>query len=193
MNLEIVFATGNAHKIREVVALLPSGIRLKSLADIGCAGELPETTPTIEGNALQKARYVHAHYGVNCFAEDTGLEINALNGEPGVRSARYAGEDKQAEDNTRLVLAKMKGIADRRARFRTVIALILDGKEHVFEGVAEGQIAASPAGSGGFGYDPIFVPEGAHRSFAEMDTEEKGAISHRGKAVAKLLAFLATL
>lgn len=193
MNLEIVFATGNAHKIREVAALLPPGIRLKSLADIGCTGELPETTPTIEGNALQKARYVHAHYGVNCFAEDTGLEIDALNGEPGVRSARYAGEDKQAEDNTRLVLAKMKGIADRRARFRTVIALILDGKEHVFEGVAEGQIAASPAGNGGFGYDPIFVPEGAHRSFAEMDTEEKGAISHRGKAVAKLLAFLTTL
>lgn len=193
MNLEIVFATGNAHKIREVAALLPPGIRLKSLADIGCTGELPETTPTIEGNALQKARYVHAHYGVNCFAEDTGLEIDALNGEPGVRSARYAGEDKQAEDNTRLVLAKMKGIADRRARFRTVIALILDGREHVFEGVAEGQIAASPAGNGGFGYDPIFVPEGAHRSFAEMDTEEKGAISHRGKAVAKLLAFLTTL
>jgi XTP/dITP diphosphohydrolase len=193
MNMELVFATGNAHKISEVVALLPAGIRLKSLTDIGCPTDLPETTPTIMGNALQKARYVYDNFGVNCFAEDTGMEVDALNGEPGVRSARYAGEDKQPQDNTRLVLEKMNGMADRRARFRTVIALILNGETHTFEGVAEGRIAESPTGSGGFGYDPIFIPEGETRSFAQMPAAEKNAISHRGKAVAQLLAFLSKL
>ena len=191
--MEIVFATGNVNKIREVAALLPAGICLKSLKDIGCTEDLPETTPTLQGNALQKARYVHEHFGVNCFAEDTGLEIGALNGEPGVRSARYAGEGKNTGDNTRLVLEKLQGMADRRARFRTVIALILNDEEYLFEGIAEGRIAKAPAGDGGFGYDPVFIPEGEQRSFAQMELEEKGAISHRGKAVAKLLDFLSTL
>lgn len=188
--MEIVFATGNTHKIKEVTELLPEGIRLKSLPDIGCTTDLPETSPTIMGNALQKAHYVHDNFGINCFAEDTGLEVDALGGEPGVYSARYAGAHKQPGDNTRLLLEKMTGIADRRARFRTVIALILNGETHTFEGVAEGSIAQSPTGEGGFGYDPVFVPEGETRSFAQMPAAEKNIISHRGKAVAQLLDFL---
>ncbi len=193
MNMEIVFATGNPHKIEEVAALVPAGIRLISLADIGCPGDLPETAPTIAGNALQKARYVFERFGVNCFAEDTGLEIDALGGEPGVFSARYAGPQKDAKANMQLVLDKLSGVSDRRARFRTVIALVLDGDAHTFEGIAEGRIAERPAGAGGFGYDPIFVPAGQAFSFAQMDAGAKNAVSHRGKAVALLVEFLRNL
>lgn len=187
--MEIVFATGNAHKISEVSQLVPESIRLIGLPDIGCPTDLPETSDTIPGNALQKARYVYEHFGVNCFAEDTGLEVYALNGEPGVYSARYAGDDKDPAANTRKLLEKLSAHSDRRARFRTVIALILKGREHLFEGIAEGHIAKIPAGDGGFGYDPVFVPEGETRSFAQMSNQEKGAISHRGRAVAQLLQY----
>lgn len=188
--MEIVFATGNTHKITEVSELMPKDIILKGLADIGCSLDLPETSDTIPGNAIQKARYVYEHFGVNCFAEDTGLEVYALNGEPGVYSARYAGEDKDPAANTRKLLEKLSAHSDRSARFRTVIALILDGKEYLFEGIAEGQIAEIPVGAGGFGYDPVFVPQGETRSFAQMSNQEKGSISHRGRAVAQLLSFL---
>ena len=188
--MEIVFATGNAHKISEVSELMPKDFTLKGLSDIGCPLDLPETSDTIPGNALQKARYVYEHFGVNCFAEDTGLEVYALNGEPGVFSARYAGEDKDPAANTRKLLDKLAPHIDRRARFRTVIALILDGKEYLFEGIAEGCIAEIPAGAGGFGYDPVFVPEGETRSFAQMSNQEKGSISHRGRAVELLVEFL---
>ncbi len=188
--IELVFATGNAHKVGEIAALMPPYVQLKSLADIGCTDELPETSPTIAGNALQKARYVHEHFGECCFAEDTGLEIDALQGRPGVYSARYAGPGKDAAANMALVLEQMQGVSDRRARFRTVIALILDGQEHLFEGVVEGRIAEAPTGEGGFGYDPIFIPQGETRSFAQMDLAAKNAISHRAKATALLLNFL---
>ncbi|MBE2208564.1 MAG: non-canonical purine NTP diphosphatase [Saprospiraceae bacterium] len=191
--MEIVFATGNAHKISEVSELLPEGIRLIGLPEIGCPTDLPETSDTIPGNALQKARYVYEHFGVNCFAEDTGLEVYALHGEPGVYSARYAGDDKDPAANTRKLLDKLAAHSDRSARFRTVIALILEGKEYLFEGIVEGRIAETPAGDGGFGYDPVFVPEGETRSFAQMSNKEKGGISHRGRAVAKLLDFFTQL
>lgn len=190
--MEIVFATGNAHKISEVSALLPRDIVLKGLTDIGCPTDLPETSDTIAGNALQKARYVYEHFGVNCFAEDTGLEVYALNGEPGVYSARYAGEGKDPAANTGKLLDKLSVHRDRRARFRTVIALILEGREYLFEGIAEGQIAAQPAGTGGFGYDPVFIPDDETRTFAQMGAAEKNALSHRGKAVVQLVDFLYT-
>ncbi len=188
--MELVFATGNAHKVGEIAALIPPDIQLKSLADIGCTDDLPETSPTIAGNALQKARYVHERFGVHCFAEDTGLEIDALQGRPGVYSARYAGPGKDDAANIALVLKQMQGVANRSARFRTVIALILDGQEHLFEGVVEGHIAEALAGKGGFGYDPIFIPQGEIRSFAQMDLHTKNTISHRAKATAMLLDFL---
>lgn len=186
----IVFATSNKNKVREVKEVLNPSFDIIGLADIGCEEEVPETSATIQGNALQKARYVHQNYGVNCFAEDSGLEIEALNGEPGVITARYAGPQRDAQDNMDLVLQKLADLAHRDARFITVIALILDGKEYLFEGIAAGQIAHKKTGSGGFGYDPIFIPEGYSVSFAEMTAEEKNSISHRGKAVAQLKSFL---
>jgi len=189
----IVFATGNPHKIREVNELLVGLLEVKGLADIGCPLDLPETSPTIPENALQKARYVFENYGVNCFSEDTGLEIAALGGEPGVLSARYAGEGKNAEDNMKLVLRNMTGESNRKARFYTVIALILDGQEHLFEGIAEGTIRHEKSGTDGFGYDPIFQPDGFGATFAELTKAEKNAISHRGKAVRKLVDFLTSL
>ena len=189
-NRSIIFATGNPHKIREVNQLLNGQLTVAGLKDIGCREDIPETSPAIEGNALQKARYVFEKYGANCFSEDTGLEIPALNGEPGVRSARYAGEAKNADANMQLVLKKLAGEKDRRARFKTVIALILNGKEYLFEGICNGTIREQPSGSGGFGYDPIFQPDGFDRTFAEMPPEEKNKISHRGRAVRKLVAFL---
>lgn len=189
----IVFATGNPHKISEVNDLLDGQFEVLGLADIGCPLDLPETSPTIPGNALQKARYVYENYHVNCFSEDTGLEIEALGGEPGVLSARYAGEGKNAEDNMELVLRKMADEPNRKARFYTVIALILDGKEHLFEGIAEGQIRYEKSGTEGFGYDPIFQPNGFGVTFAELTKAEKNAISHRGKAVRKLVEFLTSL
>ncbi len=166
---------------------------LKSLVDIGCREEIPETAPTLEGNALLKARHVREHYGLDCFAEDTGLEIDALNGEPGVYSARYAGPQRDAGDNMDQVLRKLDGHPLRTARFRTVIALILDGREHTFEGVVEGRILTEQRGEGGFGYDPIFQPAGEERSFAQMTAGEKNAISHRGHALRRLMTFLRQL
>ncbi len=189
----IVFATGNPNKISEVNDLLAGQFEVLGLTDIGCPLDLPETSPTIPGNALQKARYVYENCGVDCFSEDTGLEIEALGGEPGVLSARYAGEGKNPEDNMDLVLRNMVGEANRKARFYTVIALILDGKEHLFEGIAEGTIRNERSGTAGFGYDPIFQPDGFGVTFAELSKAEKNAISHRGKAVRKLIDFLASL
>ena len=190
---KLVFATGNPHKISEVNDLLAGRFEVRGLADIGCPLDLPETSPTIPGNALQKARYVFENYGVDCFSEDTGLEIEALGGEPGVLSARYAGEEKSPTANMDMVLRKLQGEANRKARFYTVIALILDGKEHLFEGIAEGTIRTEPSGTGGFGYDPIFQPTGFEVTFAEISKAEKNAISHRGQAVRKLVEFLTSL
>lgn len=188
--MKIVFATHNAHKVSEVQAVLGSEYQLVTATEAGISEEIPETQPTIEGNALQKARYVYEHTGLNCFADDTGLEVEALNGAPGVYSARYAGEHVSYTDNNKLLLKNLAGYQNRKARFRTVIALILDGKEHLFEGRVEGTIATEPHGEGGFGYDPLFIPEGSQLTFAEMSPEAKNGISHRGRAVAKLVAFL---
>lgn len=188
----IVFATANKHKVREVKQLLGSQYEILSLKDIGCEEDIPETQDTIAGNAQQKARYLKAHYGRDCFAEDTGLEIDALDGAPGVYTARYAGPQRDPQDNMQLVLEQLADTNERSARFRTVIALILDGKEYLFEGVAEGNIAEQQSGTEGFGYDPVFIPEGYDQTFAELDSAEKNAISHRGKAVEKLAQFLNT-
>jgi len=188
--MKIVFATHNAHKVSEVQAVLGSEYQLVTATEAGITEEIPETQPTIEGNALQKARYVYEHTGLNCFADDTGLEVEALNGAPGVYSARYAGEHVSYADNNVLLLKNLAGCENRKARFRTVIALIVDGKGYLFEGRVEGTIATEPHGEGGFGYDPLFVPEGSQLTFAEMSSEAKNKISHRGRAVAKLVAFL---
>ena len=187
--MKLVFATNNLNKLSEIQSLVPNGIEILSLKDINCNEELPETTPTLEGNAIQKATYVFENYGYNCFADDTGLEIDALNGDPGVYSARYAGEECRAEDNINLVLQKLKEQTNRIAEFRTVIALIIDGKETFFEGICKGKITEFRSGVEGFGYDPIFLPNGFDKTFAEMKQNEKGAISHRGKAVKKLVEF----
>jgi len=188
--MKLVFATNNANKLSEIRSLLPAGIEILSLKDINCNEQLPETNPTLQENALQKAQYVNARYGCNCFADDTGLEIDALDGAPGVYSARYAGEDCNAKDNMQKVLEKLKDKSERTAKFRTVIALIIDGKETLFEGECKGSITKTKSGAEGFGYDPIFTPNGYEITFAEMNKVEKGAISHRGKAVEKLVGFL---
>ncbi len=188
--MKIIFATNNRHKLEEVSAILGKDFELVTPADCGITEDIPETQPTLEGNALQKARYIHERTGADCFADDTGLEVTALGGEPGVRSARYAGDAHDFDDNNRLLLKNLKGAADRSARFRTVIALILDGEEHLFEGRVEGAIIDEYRGTGGFGYDPIFVPEGSGATFAEMSAEHKNAISHRARAVEKLAEFL---
>ncbi len=194
MQKRIVFATGNVHKVKEIKAILGDNYELTGLAEIGCHEDIPETQETVQGNALQKARYVVEHYNVkNCFAEDTGFEVEALNNEPGVYSARYAGPEKNADANIKLVLEKLQHKENRSARFRTVVALILDGKEYTFEGIIEGQVQQEKSGTGGFGYDPIFVPHGETRSFAEMSSEEKNRISHRAKAVQQLKQFLETV
>ncbi len=186
----LIFATGNANKVKEVQALVGNNIAVKSLHDIGYFEELSETHDTLEGNALEKAQFIFEKFGENCFSEDTGLEVEALNGEPGVYSARYAGPDKGASENMDLLLQKLQGKTNRKARFRTVISLILNGTEHRFEGIVEGQILEARKGSAGFGYDPIFQPNGYDKSFAEMPLEEKAPISHRGKAVKQLIEFL---
>ena len=188
--MKLVFATNNAHKLEEIREMAGGQYEIVSLKEIGCQEEIPEEQDTLEGNALQKARFVQERYGVDCFADDTGLEIAALGGEPGVRSARYAGEGHDSEANMRKVLAKMEGVDDRRARFRTVIALILDGEEHLFEGEVRGEILREKHGAEGFGYDPIFRPEGFAESFAEMSLDAKNAISHRGRATRALIRFL---
>lgn len=191
--MKIVFATNNAHKLREVSQILGQSFELVTPRECGVAEDIPEEQPTLEGNALQKARYLYERTGLDCFADDTGLEVDALGGAPGVRSARYATDGHDPEANMELLLKNMDGVADRSARFRTVIALILSGKEYLFEGEVCGRISESRSGSEGFGYDPVFVPAGYDSSFAEMSAEEKNAISHRGRAVAKLAAFLQSL
>jgi XTP/dITP diphosphohydrolase len=186
----LIFATGNPHKVAEVKAMIGELYDLKSLVDIGCREAIPETASTLEGNALLKARYVREHYDLDCFAEDSGLEIDALDGAPGVDSAHYAGPQRDAEDNMNLVLNELGAAENRTARFRTVIALVLNGEEHTFEGVVEGRILTEKRGEGGFGYDPIFQPVGESRSFAQMTADEKNAISHRGRALWRLMEFL---
>lgn len=189
----IVFATGNPNKVREVTAMLGDCLNIIGLQDIGCHEDIPETAPTLEGNALQKARYVKDNYQHDCFSEDTGLEVDALDGDPGVYTARYAGDQKDPNDNMDLLLKNLVGQENRKAQFRTVIALTLNGEEHTFEGVARGTIAMQKSGAKGFGYDPVFIPEGHTTTFAEMTQDAKAEISHRGQAVRKLIAFLQTL
>ena len=186
----LIFATGNAHKASEVGKLLDGIVAVKSLKDIGFTEEIPEDHPTLEANAIQKAQHIYDRYGENCFAEDTGMEVAVLNGEPGVYSARYAGPDRDDNNNMNLVLKNLDGKTDRSAQFRTVVALILEGEIHTFEGIVKGQIAKEKTGSQGFGYDPIFVPHGFTISFAEMEATAKNSISHRGRAIKKLIAFL---
>lgn len=186
----LVFATNNKHKLEEISSLTARGFHIVSLAETGCTEDIPETEPTLEGNALLKARYVHSRYGHDCFADDTGLEIDALDGRPGVYSARYGGKTHDFEANMDKVLEEMKGMNNRKARFRTVIALIMDGKESLFEGIVEGNMLTERHGAAGFGYDPIFQPLGSNLTFAEMTMEEKNTMSHRARAVSKLAAFL---
>ena len=189
-------ATNNAHKLEEVRQILGDGFLVKGLAEIGCHEDIPETADTLEGNALQKALYVHDHYGVDCFADDTGLEVTALEGAPGVFTARFGamngyGESHDAEANIQCLLDKLEEAEDRTARFRTVIALVQNGEEHLFEGIVEGEILMQKVGEGGFGYDPVFAPlEGNGLAFAQMSAEDKNAISHRGRAIASLVEFL---
>jgi len=192
--MRLCFASNNSHKLDEIRPLLPLSVQLLSLADIGCHEELPETQPTLEGNARQKAQYVFDNYGVACFADDTGLEVTALGGDPGVYSARYAGPERSAAANVAKLLHELATQPDRRACFRTVIALVLEnGGMHEFSGAVNGVIATLPMGNGGFGYDPVFVPfEGDGRTFAEMTLAEKNLLSHRARAVEGLGQFLRT-
>lgn len=186
---EIVFATNNPHKLEEARAILSGSLKVLSLADIGCHDDIPETAETLEGNALIKARWVKEKYGYDCFADDTGLMVEALQGAPGVYSARYAGPQCSPDDNIRLLLKNMEGESNRKAKFATVVALIYQGKEYIFEGEVKGEISQTEGGTAGFGYDPIFVPENSSLSFAEMSSEDKNKISHRGRAMAKLAKF----
>lgn len=187
--MRLVFATNNANKIAEVSAMLDKRFELLSLADIGCSADIPETAGTFSGNALQKAGYVKEHYGLDCFADDTGLEVKALDWAPGVYSARYAG-NHDSEANIRKLLAELDGKTDREARFRTVIALIYKGEEYLFEGVVNGHISTEKRGTDGFGYDPVFIPDGYDESFAQLGLEVKNTISHRARAVRQLVDFL---
>ena len=190
MKKKLVFATNNLHKLKEVSAILGDKIELLSLNDINCHTDIPETSDTLEGNALLKAQFIHTHYGINCFADDTGLEVEALNGKPGVYSARYAGDAHNSEANMLKLIQDMEGKENRRAQFRTVISLILDENTYQFEGIIKGQIIEEKRGLSGFGYDPIFIPEGYHETFAELGDEIKNKISHRGRAIQQLIAFL---
>ncbi len=190
--MELVFVTHNKHKAQEVADILGDKIELLTLDDLDFHQEIPETGNTLEENALQKARYFYERTGKNCFADDTGFEVEALDGQPGVHSARFAS-DHDFTKNMLKVLELMQGEANRRARFRTVVALILNGQEYLFEGVVEGAVTNEPRGDSGFGYDPIFVPDGYDKTFAQMSLEEKNKISHRAKAMAKLAAFLSTM
>jgi XTP/dITP diphosphohydrolase len=188
--MKLVFATNNPNKLAEIKRLLPDHIELLSMKDIQCFDDIPETAMTLEGNAHLKASYIASRFGYNCFADDTGLEIDFLNGAPGVYSARYAGSEKDAEANMTKVLDELKHTNNRKAQFRTAISLIIDGREQLFEGVVNGSILRQKQGEEGFGYDPIFQPENEKRSFAEMSMDEKGKISHRGRAVAHLIEFI---
>jgi XTP/dITP diphosphohydrolase len=188
--MQLVFASNNKHKIKEIQALVSDTIQIISLEDIGCTEDIPETAETIEGNAILKANYVTSNYGYDCFADDTGLEVNALNGAPGVYSARYAGEQKDANDNMDKLLSELKDKSNRNANFKTVICLNFNGTQQLFTGIINGKIIDEKIGANGFGYDPIFIAEGHHKTFAELTLEEKAHISHRGIAVAQLIAFL---
>jgi XTP/dITP diphosphohydrolase len=188
--MKLVFASNNKNKILEIKHQLPQDIELLSLEDIGCHEDIPETADTIEGNAILKADYVTNNYGYDCFADDTGLEVEALNGEPGVYSARYAGEQKSAEDNMDKLLDALKNQSNRNARFKTVIALNLNGEKHLFTGIVNGDITTQRAGDKGFGYDPVFKPVGLDLTFAQLSLDEKAQLSHRGRAVGQLIAFL---
>jgi XTP/dITP diphosphohydrolase len=187
---ELVFVTNNKHKLAEIRQILGDYCKILSLSEIGFNEEIEETEPDLEGNALLKARHIHERFGFDCFADDTGLEVNALDGAPGVYSARYAGENATYADNVNKLLEAMTGFHNRGARFRTVIALILDNREYLFEGQVDGEILTQSIGQTGFGYDPIFRPLESEKSFAEMSSDEKNAISHRGRATAKLQEFL---
>lgn len=187
----IVFATNNAHKLGELRGIAGEEWNIVSLAEIGCHDDIPETADTLEGNALIKARWVKERYGYDCFADDTGLMVDALDGAPGVYSARYAGPGHDSVANMKLLLERMADKDNRKAHFSTVIALVMEGEEHIFEGRVDGTISREPSGCGGFGYDPVFVPENSGRTFSEMSAEEKNAISHRGRATRKLMEFLA--
>lgn len=189
MNRTLIFATNNRHKLEEVQHLAGTSFTLKSLDDIGCTEDIAETGTTFRENASLKSNFIYREYGLDCFGDDSGLEIDALNGEPGVYSARYSGS-RDMDRNIRLVLEKLEAAENRRARFRTVISLILDGKEYFFEGTVEGEITRTVTGTAGFGYDPIFRPDGYDLTFAEMDLAEKNRISHRSRAIAKLVEFL---
>lgn len=191
--MKLVFASNNHNKIKEIQLLVPNSIEILSLKDIGCTEDIPETADNIEGNAILKANYVTEKYGFNCFADDSGLEIDALNGEPGVYSARYAGEPKDDSKNIDLVLENLKDKTNKKANFKTVICLNIDGKQHLFTGIVNGKIIENRIGDNGFGYDPIFVADGYSNTFAELSMEEKAAISHRGKAVKQLVDFCKNL
>lgn len=188
--MRLCFATNNEHKLKEVKQLLGDSYQLVGLSEIGCHEELREDENTLEGNSLQKAKYVADHFSISCFADDTGLEVAALNGAPGVYSARYAGDQRSNDDNISLLLKNLKGSTNRNARFRTVVTLIFNNKIHQFEGIVNGEILMSRRGVQGFGYDPIFLPEGLTKSMAELSSHEKNAISHRGIAIRKLVEFL---
>jgi len=187
--LKLVFATNNKNKLKEVQAML-TNFEIVSLADINCFEDIPETAKTLEGNAKIKANFITEKYGLNCFADDTGLEVEALNNEPGVYSARYAGKESNAENNMSKLLHELGENSNRKAQFRTAVALNIKGKQYIFEGVCKGTILEKKQGENGFGYDPIFMPTGFNKSFAEMNLEEKGKISHRGKAIEELVKFL---
>lgn len=186
----LIFATNNQHKVEEIRSVLKDQFKIITLAEAGIDQDITEPYDTIEANALEKARVIYALTGRNCFGEDTGLEVEALNGEPGVKSARYAGEEKSFENNTRKLLQNMQDKENRKAQFKTIIALILNGKEYLFEGICKGCIDTTPRGDKGFGYDPIFIPEGQTKTFAEMNMDEKNIYSHRRKAMDKLITFL---
>ena len=190
MKKKYVFATNNAHKLHEIRAILPQNIEILSMEDMDIHADIPETADTLEGNALIKARYIYERFGASCFADDTGLEVEALGGAPGVHTARYAGENHDTEANIDKLLMELHGETNRNARFRTVIALIENGEEHIFEGVLEGEIAEKRCGNNGFGYDPIFIPKETGKTFAELGPEVKNKISHRALAVGKLVDFI---
>jgi XTP/dITP diphosphohydrolase len=192
---DIVFATNNSHKLEELRQIVGEKLNIMSLNDIGCHDDIPENEPTLQGNAIAKARWVKDRYGYNCFADDTGLEVDALNGEPGVYSARYAGPEHDSQANMKLLLKNLAEVPmeQRTAHFTTVIALIIDDETHLFEGRVDGHILTAPDGDGGFGYDPIFQPEGWKNSFAQATSQEKNAISHRGRATRALLNYLMKL
>ncbi len=191
--MKLVFASNNQNKIAEIKQMLPKSIELLSLEDISCTEDIPETADTIEGNAILKANYVTEKYGYSCFADDTGLEVEVLNGEPGVYSARYAGEQKNADDNMDKLLHNLKDKSNRKAQFKTIITLNINNEQHLFEGIIKGEIISEKRGTKGFGYDPIFIPEGFSTTFAEMEMSKKAKLSHRGIATRKLISFLETL